>query len=327
MNSRVANESKVHSRFPRPRWLVLVIVLLVAILYVTNGSKPGSRIEGCGEGCGRGAAQFDGRLRVVSLNMLHGFPLFKDLSKRTDLIAVELHRLDADVVLLQEVPWTIQTGNVAKLLGTRLGYNYVYYRADGNKSLILFEQGVAILSRFPLINARSTAYQPRASYFDTRVALGATVLTPSGSIDVYVTHLTNENLAVANQQAELLRSFIATNSTGVTLVAGDFNSPENSPQIIALSQVWIDTFRRMHPNEPGYTCCIDDLNSNVAKPLDERIDYIFLIQQNGDSWQLVEADKVFDSAFLVGNRWQWASDHEGLLVELQLGLAHSIGQK
>ncbi len=327
LNSTVTHAVRAKTRFPWSRWLVLIIVALIAILYVTNGSKPGTRVEGCGEGCAIGAAQFAGRLRVVSLNMLHGFPLFKDLSKRIDLISKELQRLDADVVLLQEVPWTIQTGNVAKLLGTRLGYNYLYYRADGNKSLILFEQGEAILSRFPLIDARSTAYQPRASYFDSRVALGATVLTPSGSIDVYVTHLTNENLVVANQQAELLRSFVTTNSKGVTLVAGDFNSPENSPQIMALSQVWIDTFRWLHPYNPGYTCCIDDLNSNVAKPLDERIDYIFLIQQDGGSWQLVEADIVFDSAFLVDNRWQWASDHEGLLVELQFGQTHLSGQK
>ncbi len=299
------------------RLVVLIIVALIALIYVTNGSKPGSRVEGCGEGCAVGEVPSGSTLRVVSLNMLHGFPLFKDLSQRVDLISTELQRLDADVVLLQEVPWTIRTGNVAKLLGTRLGYNYVYYQADGNKNLIFFEQGEAILSRFPLIDARSTAYAPRASYFDTRVALGATVLTPSGTVDVYVTHLTNENLAVADEQADLLRSFIASHSNGVAIVAGDFNSPENSPQIIALSQAWIDTYRWMHPHDPGYTCCIDDLHSKLAKPLDERIDYIFLDLQSGGGWQLSKADKVFDHAFAVDGRWQWASDHEGLVIELQ----------
>ncbi len=299
--------------------LFLIILVVLAALYVTHASRPGSRIEGCGEGCVSPQARIEGSLRVVSLNMLHGFPLFKDLSKRIDLIATELHRLDADVVLLQEVPWTIRTGNVAKLLGDRLGYNYLYYRANGNKNLILFEQGEAILSRFELVDARFNAYQPRASYFDTRVAMGATVVTPWGNLDVYVTHLTSESLKVAGSQAALLRSFIADHSNGVAVVAGDFNSPQDTPQIVSLSKVWADTYRQMDPVDSGYTCCIDDLHSQAAKPLDERIDYIFLANQSGVKWQLMSAGKVFDHAFAVGNGWQWASDHEGLMVELQPG--------
>ncbi len=284
---------------------------------MTNASQPGTWVEGCGAGCGVAPARSGGNLRVVSLNMLHGFPLFKNLSERIDLISMELQRVNADVVLLQEVPWTIRTGNVAKLLANRLGYNYLYYRADGNKNLILFEQGEAILSRFDLVDARFIAYQPRASYFDSRVAMGATMVTPWGNVDLYVTHLTNENQKVASLQAELLQRFIAGYPAAVAIVTGDFNSPENSTQIKSLSQIWTDTYRQLHPDDPGYTCCIDDLHSEAAKPLDERIDYIFLTHQDREAWQLVKADKVFDHAFAVGYGWQWASDHIGLVIELR----------
>ena len=91
----------------RKYWLVGLFLLLVvlATLYVFNASIPGRAPEGCPRGARRlpGGA---GPLRVVDLNMLHGFPDFKDLPLRIDLIAGEIRRLDADVVLLQEVPWT-----------------------------------------------------------------------------------------------------------------------------------------------------------------------------------------------------------------------------
>jgi endonuclease/exonuclease/phosphatase family metal-dependent hydrolase len=297
--------------------LLLVGLLLITALYVSNASIPGSRVEGCGKGCATVTGRPEAGFRVVSLNMLHGFPLFKHLSERIDLIAAEIQRLDADVVLLQEVPWTIRTGNVAKLLGQRLGYNYLYIRADGNKNLILFEQGEAILSRYDLTDPRFIAYTSRASYFDRRVALGVTVLTPWGNLGLVVTHLTSDSLSVAELQAKQLQDFVEAQANVVTLAAGDFNSPENSPQILKLAQVWQDTYRAIHPNEPGYTCCIDDLQAQAEKPVNERIDYIFLAHHQGDSWKVSTAEKVFDHAFAVNNGWQWASDHEGLMVEIQ----------
>ncbi|HSB65453.1 MAG TPA: hypothetical protein VLD65_02685, partial [Anaerolineales bacterium] len=84
-----------------------------------------------------------------------------------------------------------------------------------------------------------------------------------------------------------------------------------------------DTYRRLQPNNPGYTCCVDDLQSQAAKPLNERIDYIFLVDRDGGAWKLVTADKVFDHAFALNNGWHWASDHVGLMIELQPGQAIS----
>jgi hypothetical protein len=67
-------------------------------------------------------------------------------------IAAEIHRLDADVVLLQETPWT---------------------RA----------------SRFPLEDPLFAVLQPRVGFFESRVALGATAATPWGAATFFVAHL------------------------------------------------------------------------------------------------------------------------------------------
>jgi len=126
--------------------LLVALVLGLAILYVTNASQPGRRLEGCPDGCSSAPARREGLLQLVSLNILHGFPNFKDLPTRLDLIAQELRRLNADVVLLNEVPWIplrgtgMKTGSAAASLAGQLGYNYLYYRNSGNKWLIFMRK-------------------------------------------------------------------------------------------------------------------------------------------------------------------------------------------
>ena len=223
--------------------------------------------------------------------------------------------MDADVVLLQEVPWTRGMGNVAQKLAEQLGYNYLYYRANGNKHLIFFEEGEAILSRFPLINVIFTELQPRAGFFESRVTLGATAVTPVGEVTFFVAHLTDKDPTVGNGQAQALRSFVEAHTKGLAVVAGDFNAQEDSPQIMELAGVWTDTYRIMHPADAGLTCCIDNLYAGPTEPLEKRIDYVFLVHPNG---KLINAEHAFYHPFhLVEGGWQWVSDHTGLMIELE----------
>jgi endonuclease/exonuclease/phosphatase family metal-dependent hydrolase len=296
-------------------WLWLALGLGLAALYVCNASIPGRRLEGCPAGCNTAAPdRRPGPLRVASLNMLHGFPGFKNLPLRMQLIAAEIRRLDADVVLLQEVPWTLQTGNGAAVLARELGYNHWYYRAEGNKTLIFFETGQAILSRFPLKDPHTTSLAPQVNLFESRVALSATAVTPWGELTFVDTHLTNlagpKNLG----QAGSLLAFVDHLPAGWKLVAGDFNAREASPQIRMLSAAWLDAYRALHPGEPGLTCCIDALDAGPAEPLEQRIDYQFLA---GGNARIISAGPAFNQPADLGGRWQWPSDHIGLLVELE----------
>ena len=294
--------------------LLVLIILGLLSLYILNASKPGRASEGCPERCATSIERAAGPLRILSLNMLHGFPYFKDLSQRVSLIAGEIARLDADVVLLQEVPWTKRTGSVAEALAQKLGYNYLYYRANGNRKLVFFEEGEAILSRFPLKDVVFSELQPRAGFFESRVVLGASAVSPSGEVRLFVAHLTDKAPQVNEGQAEALRSFVDAQAGGFAIVAGDFNAQEDSTQIKLLASTWTDSYRTLHPGDAGLTCCIDHLNAGPTEPLEERIDYVFLVHPSG---KITSAEHVFYHPFEVTGGWQWASDHTGLMVEIE----------
>jgi endonuclease/exonuclease/phosphatase family metal-dependent hydrolase len=298
---------------------ILLVLIILAVLFVFNASIPGRAVEECPIGCTSQAVRLAGPLRIVDLNMLHGFPDFTSLTARLDLIAAELHRLDADVVLLEEVPWTRRTGNGAQFLAEQLGYNYLFYRAEGNRRLIFFETGQAILSRFPLNNIVYTDLPPKAGFFESRVALAATASTPFGEVTFIVAHLTDKknDPLVNHRQAEALHVFVQNHTSGLGVVGGDFNALESSPQIHSLSSSWIDSYRLLHPDDPGLTCCIADLAAGPGEPLQDRIDYIFVVNMSEPIGQLVSAQHVFHQPFPVASGWQWASDHTGLMIELQ----------
>ena len=300
----------------RHGWPVFIALLLV--VWVLNASRVGSRPQGCPQGCSTAASRNDSRLRVMSLNVLHGYPRFERLPERLDLIAAEIRRQKADLVCLQEVPWTASLGSGAGYLARRTGLNYLYLRANGNRRAIFFEEGEAILSRYPLTNPTFVELEPRAGRFEHRVALHTTVVTPWGDIEVFVTHLTNGDPEINRGQLASLVAFVAATDSEPAIVAGDFNAQEDSPQIQALPSHWIDTYRALVPEGEGFTCCIDDLKQGPTEPLEERIDYIFLIPGLEQQVRVLDSRRVLDRAFPVDGGWQWASDHVGLLTVVQM---------
>jgi endonuclease/exonuclease/phosphatase family metal-dependent hydrolase len=289
--------------------------LMLLAGYVLNASKPGRAVEGCLEGCAEGVAVDDGEIRIVSLNMLHGFPDFDSLPRRLELIAAGLQELEADIVLLQEVPWTVQTGSAAKWLAEALGFNYAYYRANGNKGLIAFEEGEAVLSRFPLKAQSGVQLPPRVSLFESRVALAVTVVTPWGDAHVVVTHLTDKDPTKDHQQALALMEFVDGLAGEVKVVGGDFNAQPDSEQIRTLAGTWRDPFVGV-TGEAAFTCCADDLNA-LAETLEKRIDYLFLAGREAESIQILRTERVFDEPIWDRVNWQWVSDHVGLMVVLE----------
>jgi endonuclease/exonuclease/phosphatase family metal-dependent hydrolase len=294
---------------------VLALLGMLGVLaFLSNASLPGREIEGCLQGCAQGEASQAQSLRVLSLNMLHGHPDFESLHERRTMIAGEIERLGVDIALLQEVPWTRRLERGSAYLAGRSGMNSAYLRANGNRWLIGFEEGELVLSRFPLVFVERSVLQPAAGFFENRVVLHAIVQASSRSLDLYVTHLTNGAPQVNQAQAESLRAFVEASAQHTALVAGDFNALEDSPQIASLSQDWLDTFRTANPHLPGFTCCIDDLSAAQAE-LSRRIDYIFLVPA-GEQVEIVEARVVFDQPQRVGEGWLWASDHAGVLLEI-----------
>jgi endonuclease/exonuclease/phosphatase family metal-dependent hydrolase len=305
----------------KPRLLACVLGPLFVAgalgLWVLNASRVGP-LESCLSNCAAAGEAGRDTLRVMDLNVLHGFPRFEALSQRLDLIAQEIQRQNADLVCLQEVPWTLRLGSAARRLAGQVGMNYVYLPANGNRKAILFSEGEAILSRFPLQDVNYIELQPRAGFFEQRVALKATAITPWGAVNVISTHLTTGGGEINRAQAQALQQFVASQSPHITLIAGDFNAREDSAQILDLSQGWVDSYRLANPFSPGPTCCAEDLGSSGGEFLQERIDYIFIQPGVAPNFQVVSSRVILNQPFHSGAGWQWASDHAGLLTELRL---------
>jgi endonuclease/exonuclease/phosphatase family metal-dependent hydrolase len=287
--------------------------LVVGAAWVLHASRPGRRVEGCPQGCASPETRTEGPLRVLSFNILHDFPRFRHLETRLAHIAAAVRELDPDVICLQEVPW--RWGNAAQRLAEELGLNYVYVRANGNRWAILFEEGEAILSRYPLQRADFLELAPQAGFFQRRMALRATVDTPWGPLRIFATHLTHDNPAANRGQAASLAAFVAHSGEGPAVVAGDFNAVEESPQIQALG--WVDTYRQAHPYDPGYTCCVDNLGGEPDQAFTQRIDFVFLVTDEGQA-RVLSSRRVLDEPFRTAGGWLWASDHAGVLSEIQL---------
>jgi endonuclease/exonuclease/phosphatase family metal-dependent hydrolase len=291
--------------------------LILLLVWFFNVSRPGRRAIGRFQGCS--SEQIGNRIiRIVSLNMLHGHPDFEYLPQRLGLIAAEIQRLAPDIVLLQEVPWTLKTGNGAEYLAEQAGMNYAYYRANGNKWAIFFEEGEAILSRYPLTHLSFTELKPQADTFEHRVVLHATTLMPTGELDLFVAHLTNGDETVNQAQLDSLRAFVKATATTTAIIAGDFNAGEDEVHMVSLAEEWIDSFRLLHPEEPGYTSSVDDLRAAPGEALEKRIDYIFVRLLGENPVNILKAEVVFDQPFQVGDGWLWASDHAGVMVELEM---------
>jgi endonuclease/exonuclease/phosphatase family metal-dependent hydrolase len=286
-------------------------------LWVMNASRVGP-LESCLSDCAAAGETGRDTLRVMDLNVLHGFPRFKALSQRLDLIAQEIQRQEADLVCLQEVPWTLRLGSAAWRLAEQTRMNYVYLPANGNRKAILFSEGEAILSRFPLQDVSYIELQPRAGFFEQRVALKATAITPWGAVNVISTHLTTAEGAINRAQAQSLQAFVANLSPEITLIAGDFNARQDSAQILDLSQDWVDSYRLANPDSPGPTCCAENLGSSGGESLQKRIDYLFIRPGERSNFQVVSSRVILNQSFRSGAGWQWASDHAGLLTTLRL---------
>jgi len=254
-------------------------------------------------------------LRVLSLNVLHGFPHFERLRLRLDAIANEIRRQEVDIACLQEVPWTLRQGSAARYLARETGMNHAYMRANGNRWTILFEEGEAILSRYPLRDLAFQELRPRAALFEHRVVLQATAVMPQGQVTLFCTHLTHGDPTVNRAQFASLQTYVQQASTGPSIVAGDLNATEDVQQTAAIG--WTDTYRVAQPDDRGATCCIEDLSARSDDTLAKRIDYLYLASGAAEV-RVVDSQRALDEPIQLDEGWLWASDHVGVLTTLSL---------
>jgi endonuclease/exonuclease/phosphatase family metal-dependent hydrolase len=246
-------------------------------------------------------------ITIVSANLWHDWPKYRNFAERLESFAGMVRAENADVVLLQEVSHRSDL-HVDQWLSERLGMAYAYSRANGHESGIGFEEGLAVLSRFPIKSLYLQQLSSSTNVFVHRLAMGVKVLAPSGSFAAISVHLGLLSRQNANQLSHLYSWLNSTMGSLPAVIGGDFNTHENSSQMTHMRSAWLDTFRHLHPHADGTT---HELRSPWGSLIRRsRLDYIFL-RPGKANW------KVIETRHLDGTGGPH-SDHRAVLTRLVL---------
>jgi endonuclease/exonuclease/phosphatase family metal-dependent hydrolase len=274
-------------------------------------------------------------LRVVSFNLLHGGPSSGwrgdgvHLEERLALASSELQRLAPDVVGLQEASISRGRGNVAARLATSLGLYWAHASATRRVSgvpwidgLIVwsmnFEEGPAILSRFPIVETHIVDLPRCRHFYVPRVMLRATVRTPQGLLDVYSAH-TGHDACQVQRVAEVVA---ARHGALPALVTGDFNALDTAEWMVALGREhgFIDAYRAVRPDDPGLT--VWQQPDGPAVTVRRRVDFIFVVPNGAPTPRVLSSRVVLDKPERRRDgSTLWPSDHYGVLADVELGAA------
>ena len=254
-------------------------------------------------------------ITIVSANLWHDWPKHRQLNQRLESFAGMVKAENADVVLLQEVTHRSDF-HVDKWLSEYLGMAYVYSRANGDETGIGFEEGLAVLSRFPIEKLYLQQLGSSSNIFVHRLAMGAKVQTPWGpfaAISVHLGLLKRQNTHQINHLVAWLNSIMGGMPA---VIGGDFNSHENSRRMTQMRSTWLDTFRLIHPHADGTTHELHNPWGRVIKR--SRLDYIFL-RHGKAKW------KVLETRHLDGLDGPH-SDHRAVLTRLVLNPQEGFGK-
>jgi endonuclease/exonuclease/phosphatase family metal-dependent hydrolase len=262
--------------------------------------------------------------------------------KRLQAMNTELRRLDPDVVALQEVTHRSERHQLEELLeGTGLKGTHQADVMDYEPPWMDRYGGSAVATRWPhrvleVLDLR-LAEAPDVPW----CTLAASVATPSEGDLLFIATTTAWRLdaeAARERQVLALTDLDARHRGRLpTIIAGDFNATPDAASIRYLTGRQSLDGRSVHYHDawaiagswPGYTWSVDnpaakaEIDHIVGQPEQRRrIDYVFV-----GSWhahpeahcRVQHATLAFDSPI----DGLWASDHFGVLVELDIGASRS----
>lgn len=283
-------------------------------------------------GGGRAPAEPARPLVFVSYNMFHGGPASAltgdawELDRRLEAVARELRALGVDVVGLQEASTGRGRGSVPERLAEQLGFAWAHGRATSlvfpwkmlGRALVWamgFDEGPAIVSRFPIVDQETYRLPVCRKTFDARALLRTALETPWGRLQVYSTHTSHDECQV-RRVAEIVAEH---RGPLPSIVMGDFNAAETNSWITALRETagFVDAYRAANPTAPGYTVWqrIDAASPTVFR----RVDYVFVVPGTRVPGRVLESRVVLDQPIrLADGRTLWPSDHYGVLARVEV---------
>lgn len=230
--------------------------------------------------------------------------LVDDWDGRLELLAADLVAIDADLIGLQEVCRDAARDALPELLGAienRGGPVYYTLRADTHLAWDQYQEGIALLSRWPLADATIVDLPPGA--FPRKAAV-ARIAAPGGPIVAAATHLSfgAARADIRRQQlAEVRAAVDALRTAGEpAIIAGDLNeTPTGAAITAAIAAGYADAWTAARPGDPGPTVPAD---APVA-----RIDYVLTRALTATA-----AARFLDTP----SGALWPSDHLGVWADL-----------
>jgi endonuclease/exonuclease/phosphatase family metal-dependent hydrolase len=163
-----------------------------------------------------------GTISVVSLNMAKEH----DVSKVFRDIEAAPRLRKADVFLLQEVANGEGKPSIADEMARKWGYNVAFTPSAPT----VYDQGLAVISRFPISDLRVQKLKSYNLRFHTRhrLAMGVRLSTPSGDVRIWNAHL--DTRVTARERLDQIDPVIedAAKFNGPRLIGGDFNTNDFS---------------------------------------------------------------------------------------------------
>lgn len=271
---------------------------------------------------------------ILTLN-LHTYQETRQ-SEKFNLITDVIGKMNVDFVAFQECAQNksaaitsgiIREDNMALLLSNRIKakynseYNYVWNWA--HYGWTIWEEGVAILSRYPLINTedRYISTYTGTSDITSRKVIYGSYQTPDGVFDIFSAHThwrLTETDEEQNNQIKKIKSMAAEKWSltpdSLTFICGDFNGNPTSDYpwsegytTMMQNDEYTDTFLNIYPeanNRPAQS-----MYQTIGGDFPGRIDYIFM--KNNPHFKVLDSQIIFTNE-IVGS----VSDHFGVLTKV-----------
>jgi endonuclease/exonuclease/phosphatase family metal-dependent hydrolase len=269
---------------------------------LTEGSREGTSATG-----GRDP-EFEGPLRVLSLNLAHGRAdgphqlLQSAASRRATLSSVAelLQRERPHVVGLQEVDgpsfWSggfCHLERLASLTGLRFGAHgeHVFSR--------WLRYGTGLLSSLRLRGSDSFTFDPSPPTFSKGFTFGTLALSPGREVDLVSVHLDFSRTAVRLRQVDQMVDVLARRGRPL-IIMGDFNASWDDPDSAVRS---LATRLELTAHEPQASPRRRGVRTFPASQ--RRLDWILISQSLSFEHYEVLADVVSDHLPIVADiRWR-----------------------